>query len=440
MAIYEEKFKNHPIHENLLSIIKRIESFASEQTEPEAIEHLTRLLEIANLVTAAFNNVGHIFIPESTLNQLNKILNNINNDFNTFENNKDINQLVTANSRADNLLINLQQIPKIETIPDLQNFSELHSKYHDTINSIIKSVSKKKDQLENQINDLTTRLDQFDPLLKQHDQTIESQKGRLDTAISQFQNQFSEAEDRRRENLETQINKFNEESQNFRQNMNSELNSFLEQRRQEVNQAISKYNEEANKNIEELKKNADALYRAHENEAEGTLTFLGEKREEAKRLLDIIGNIGFTGNYNKIANQERSTANILRIAAIIFMIAGIFVIGTVVFNISKTGFDWKLVLSRIGVTVTILIPAFYAARESDRHRQREVRNRKMELELASIGPYLELLPDDKKIELKSKLTEKLFGQPVEVTEKGDFVSASSLFSLVEKILTNLTKK
>jgi len=440
MAIYEEKFRNHPIHENLLSIIKRIESFASEQTESDATEHLTRLLEITNFVMAAFNNVGHIFVPESTLNQLNKILNNINNDFNNFENDKDIYHLVTANSRADNLLINLQQIPKIETIPDLQNFSEMCTKSHDTIDSILKSVSKQKDLLENQINDLSTRLDQFDTLLKQHDQTIESQKGRLDTAISQLQNQFSEAEDRRRESFENQISKFSEESQKFRQNMNSELNSFLEQRRQEVNQAISKYKEEANKNIEELKKNADALYRAHKKEAEDTLTFLANKREEAKRLLGIIGNIGFTGNYNKIANQERLTANILRIAAIVLMIAGSFVIGTVVFNISKTGFDWKLVLSRIGVTITILIPAFYAARESDRHRQREVRNRKMELELASIDPYLELLPDDRKIELKSKLTEKLFGQPVEVTEKGDSITASSLFNLVEKILTNLTKK
>jgi len=143
---------------------------------------------------------------------------------------------------------------------------------------------------------------------------------------------------------------------------------------------------------------------------------------------------------NRIANQERVSANILRVVAIVFMIAGVVVIGTVVFNISKTGFDWKLILSRIGVTITILIPAFYAARESDKHRQREIKNRKMELELASIGPYLELLPDEKKIELKSALTEKLFGQPDTLTEKGEIVNVNSLFNLLEKLLTNLTKR
>ena len=301
-------------------------------------------------------------------------------------------------------------------------------------------MATKRDHLEKLIDEQSSRIDQFNSSLNQHNQTIENQKSRLDSAISQFQTQFSEAEDRRRESFENQMNTRNEEFQNFRQKIDSELNSFLDQKRQEVTQTITNFNEETKESVEDLKKTADALYKSHEKEAADTLKFLKQKREEAARLLGIIGNIGFTGNYNKIANQERRSANILRFLAIIFMIAGIFVIGTVVFNISKTGFDWKLVLSRIGVTITILIPAFYAARESDRHRQREIRNRKMELELASIGPYLELLPDEKKIELKSRLTEKLFGQPIEATEKADSINARSLFSLVEKILTNLTKK
>ena len=276
--------------------------------------------------------------------------------------------------------------------------------------------------------------------MNQHDKTIENQKGRLDSAISQFQSQFSESEDRRKETFENQMNTRNENFQEFRQKIDIEINTFLEQKRQEVAETLNSFNEETKSNTEELKKTADALYRAHEKEAEDTIKFIEQKREEAKKLLDIIGNIGFTGNYNRIANQERVSANILRVVAIVFMIAGIVVIGTVVFNISKTGFDWKLILSRIGVTITILIPAFYAARESDKHRQREIKNRKMELELASIGPYLELLPDEKKIELKSSLTEKLFGQPDTLVEKGEVVNVKSLFNLLEKLLTNLTKR
>jgi len=44
------------------------------------------------------------------------------------------------------------------------------------------------------------------------------------------------------------------------------------------------------------------------------------------------------------------------------------------------------------------------------------------------------------VDPKAKLTEKLFGQPEIVTEKGDSITATSLFGLLEKILTDLAKK
>ena len=218
------------------------------------------------------------------------------------------------------------------------------------------------------------------------------------------------------------------------------MNTFFNELTQKIEKSSTEQTQDVKSNIEALKKKGDELYEEHEKKSKDTLDFLEEKRKEAAQLINIIGNIGFTGNYNKIANQERKAANILRVIAIIFMVVGVIIVGTIVFNVSKAGFDWKVVLSRIAVTITILIPAFYSARESDRHRQRENRNRKMELELASIGPYLELLPEDKKIELKAQLTEKLFGQPEVETGKGDTITATSLFGLVEKIVNNLTKK
>lgn len=181
-----------------------------------------------------------------------------------------------------------------------------------------------------------------------------------------------------------------------------------------------------------MEENADSLLRSHKKEAEDTIIFLTQKRDEAAKLLNVVGNITFTGNYNRIANQERRTANILRGVSLTFMIAGIIVIGTIVLHISQPGFDWKLIPFRIGIGAIFFIPVLYAARESDRHRQREVTSRKMELELASIGPFLELLPEDKRIELKSKLTEKFFGQPesVLISEKDGFVSGNSIFGLL----------
>lgn len=63
----------------------------------------------------------------------------------------------------------------------------------------------------------------------------------------------------------------------------------------------------------------------------------------------------------------------------------------------------------------------------------------MELELASLGPFIELLPPDKKEDIRTKLTEKFFGQP-EISEDDEGpVSSSALLKVIEKSLTLLVK-
>ncbi|MDF0535853.1 hypothetical protein PY479_16410, partial [Shewanella sp. A32] len=55
------------------------------------------------------------------------------------------------------------------------------------------------------------------------------------------------------------------------------------------------------------------------------------------------------------------------------------------------------------------IPAAYAAKESSKHRELENHNRRAELELASLDPYLEKLPKETKDKVKEELTVKFFG-------------------------------
>src|SRR5438270_9795424 len=99
--------------------------------------------------------------------------------------------------------------------------------------------------------------------------------------------------------------------------------------------------------------------------------------------------------------------------------------------------DWRLFTFRFATSVVLLIPALYAARESAKHRAREGRLRKSHLELASIDAYLALLPEDKRNELKEKLTEKFFGQ-AEPVEKDEMVTGHALLNVIEIAIKNLT--
>ena len=101
--------------------------------------------------------------------------------------------------------------------------------------------------------------------------------------------------------------------------------------------------------------------------------------------------------------------------------------------------DWTLFLFRLGTVVVFGVPAFYAANESSKHRERERLNRKVHLELASIDAYLVLLPDNERNKIKGDLTEKFFGVPI-LKEKGDEITQHDLLSVLANVINNLTKK
>jgi hypothetical protein len=107
-------------------------------------------------------------------------------------------------------------------------------------------------------------------------------------------------------------------------------------------------------------------------------------------------------------------------------------------------FDWTKSLIRILAAAALSYPATYAARESNKHRKLEVLNRKAELELTAINPFIELLPEQKKQAIKEKLVEKYFGNSGTLlndldSKKGEDISIGSIERLI-KILTPFIKK
>lgn len=143
---------------------------------------------------------------------------------------------------------------------------------------------------------------------------------------------------------------------------------------------------------------------------------LEEKRNQAARIVQVVGNIGATGNYQRIADNESKQANIWRRVTL-----GIFAVGIGVAAATFAKF-WgepltaetaPAILIRLLYAIVITTPAWYSARESARHRSNADRARLTELELASIGPFIELLPEEKKIEIRVALTSFYFGRSTE---------------------------
>jgi len=338
-----------------LTLKNRIENSIPGQEDQTILEHLVRLLKIITYAESVFSLIEPESSPESTLVQINKICSNIETDLNNFENDKKVAHLSTANTpRADNILINLQQLPKTITNIDVDVKNIEISQLYKSTTNIISEITKEKVRFKEKLEDYKKEITQLEKNITIQNQNIESQKSRLDTAISQFQTQFSEAEDRRRESFDINISKSNEEFTNFRTTIQNEMSSFKNEQIKEVASSKIKFFENAENTLSSFKVDSENAVKNLKDDTIAIIEFLSEKKDDASKLLNIIANIGSTGNYDKIANKERLAANILRLLAILFMVAGIGVISAVVFNFSNTAFDLKILLSRLVLIVATL--------------------------------------------------------------------------------------
>ena len=167
--------------------------------------------------------------------------------------------------------------------------------------------------------------------------------------------------------------------------------------------------------LKQLRGDFDSLQEESEKTQEARLESLRASQQQAAQIVQVVGNTGITGNYQKIANTEGSQANVWRWITISFFGAGIVIAAATFWKFWNQPFSpenaWS-VLIRLMYALAITAPAWYTARESARHRSNADRARQTELELASLGPFIELMPEDKKHQIREELTKKYFGNQV----------------------------
>src|SRR6185369_98646 len=77
------------------------------------------------------------------------------------------------------------------------------------------------------------------------------------------------------------------------------------------------------------------------------LNELNSKLTEANKIVNIIWNVGVTGNYQKIANENDFTANLLRVGAVFFMVLMSSLLVWSIIDLSKADFDLYKSVARI---------------------------------------------------------------------------------------------
>lgn len=396
MATFEDQFQEHPVHAALSQLDAAIAQKHDHALDETAVDNLDRLQQGASFIRSRLDVASPVLNTASRLNGVHKGVQNALNEVNQFMSNGNGGHLANASNQLDGPIATAATFPSLPgTSPaisaeDAISFRRLADKAIDRLKARVVEAESRNEELGNRSEELA--------------QTLDSLKSRIDGVETSVDAKLKELE--------------------------AAFNSAEAERKTAFNQIE-----------DERKKAFETIVKEHSSSAEKTVTALKGKQDEAERIVQLIGNIGLTGNYRGAGTEERKAADRLRMFALLCFFGTFLVIAATLALIAIEGFNPWLALFRTGAALFLLIPETYAAKESTRHRLMENRHRRAELELASIDAYLDDLPGEKRNEIKAESSAKFFEQDPAVDDgvKSD-VSGASLVGLLKDAINALSKK
>ena len=356
------EFEHHYIFEKLEQLKSRLNE--NEIKEKIEFDYLNFYLTSCDYIANKLKFTIQILTFEPDLATISQELTNALVQINNFLGNNNIGHLNNANSHINSAINKIKTLPTPQSKGDF-DFSKVISIFETTLTEKLNFIEERNELINAKIQQIESELNKKDEKINSLNKLLEQKEKEIQSLNSTFQNEFNIIKSKANQEIEEDRKKFREEINSDRDNIESSTEEIIEK--------------------------------------------LASKLQEAKKLVNVIGNVGATGNFQSIANSHRRTANIFRIIAIIFMLGLSGILIYTIWDISINSIEWTKAVIRIIAAAALSYPATYAANESSKHRKQENYNRTIELELASINPFIEILDEKKKQEIKEKLVEKYFG-------------------------------
>ena len=115
--------------------------------------------------------------------------------------------------------------------------------------------------------------------------------------------------------------------------------------------------------------------------SEVLINVLKSYQEKAAKVYGVVSNTLQAGAYSSYANEEKQSANFYRWSAIVLMILAVALLVVpevlkIINDLENYQLDWRLTLGRVPFSLILFVPAFYLARETGKHRNTEIVNRR----------------------------------------------------------------
>lgn len=383
------KFAAHPVREQLRNQLARVQKQIDERLatlDANSAGRLQRLHRLLAYVNAVVESTDPIVAGTAGLDQLKQFLDLIEPQFTAFESGN-AGTLKAALAQADAIIPQLHRFPAKADVDDAVAYEAVTAKLRSEQTKILSDVQKSASETAETVS---ASLQAAHSKIEQHVSSAEM----LGKTVEQLQQQIGQQSGR----LDAALTKFT-----------TDTASLEQQREKRFQEWIAKQTEGIETRSTEQIGKITALLQKSEQSASASIDSLEQTKRKAAEILNVIGNIGATGNYKLTADANEKTANSLRNGAVLLFLAMVVTVVTLTINLVHNGIDWKVAAFRLFSALILALPAAYLARESARHREVAERMRRMELELASIDAFNALLPEDQRNAIKGEMARRYFG-------------------------------
>lgn len=261
-----ENFQNHQIFEKISTLEEQLNS--KELTEKIEIEKISFFKDAIVFINQRLNLTIPNLTQETDVDSVSTELQNVNSYLSTFISNGNVVYINNAIASINTAISKVKTFPI--AINDRNfNFSRKIADFEKTILEKYSIIKSRNDELESEIKKIEEKLTAKETEIQRLNSLIEGKETQIQNLNSTFETNF----------------------ENIRSLTTQDLQNDKVAFRREIDNEKAEYRAE----IDELKTEIEAS-------STQTINSLNSKLEEAKKIVNVISNVGVTGNYQLIAN------------------------------------------------------------------------------------------------------------------------------------------
>lgn len=402
----------------------------------EASPHLIRVKTITAFALARLQETDPELIPISPLDNMQGQLTQMISAIQSFTSSRNISFLRNANQNADLILTSLAQLISFVSVPEVEHVRDAVVSFRDALGQHLRFAATDIAPLRDSVQQLTSRTEQLS-------NDVSSQRAQLATLSTDHQAQFSTAQEKRLTDFanaqQQRADDFTKSEAERAAQSDEATHTFTSQHETLLEDFAAKHQTAMQEASTAFAQTAQSL----RSSADQTLKKIDEYRAEAEKLLGIIGNVGITSGHQKEANHARTLSWVWQGLTLLSM-AGLIYVAWHAFlpTINKQqAFNWGAFAGRVFVSLTFGVFAGYSAHQATQYQERERRNRKIALELQSLGPYLASLPEEKQQEFRLLMADRTFGrdEPMSASQPPTNVTELLKSKELQDLIINIVK-